>query len=884
MTSADGSIQAAPKRRWLSRGYLVTMGTVLSLATGLGLTVLGLGSADQAVASYDAASWVWSAGKGELARINGITARVDTRVAVPKVRDHKLEISQNDRFVLLRDATTGAIGSMDLATLKEFWGAQPTAGQGVSVALQGDAAFVIDTVQGQVQQIDPRTLAQVGQPMRFPPGLTGGVFDGKGRLWIASPSEGTVTAITPAPLASDAPTQGGTTAAGPQLERTESVAPASHDLRLSALNDGVAVLNRTTYALTTVLDDQSKPTSTTLPLAGPGTLATHTDGTTVPVTVADNRHVYVVDDRGGMKVDFPVPGTGTDLQPAVAWQGYYYVADNATGTVHVFDDAGVTKPDIGFRQPGGPLELEVREGYLFINAPGSSTARVVDDAHTVRTVDKYANDVFGGDPPPVPPAPPTPPIPHKPPRPVIAKPGAPQAVRAEAGNAQARLTWRPAAANGAPITRYVVVGAGKTFEVGADQRSLTVPNLINGQSYEFAVHAVNQKGDGPPRTSNTVRPTSEVPDAPTAVTAEAKPDGTVQVTWPAANGQGLAIKQYSVTAISDGGSAPIGAVTDGTSLTIPDGQLTYGKQYAFTVIAVNEHGAGSAASPVSASIVPFNKPGKPDPVSAATVSNQAGAIKVDWQAAPDNGRPITKYVVTAMGTTTEVTAGTTITLTGFAAGVGVTVEVKAVNEAGEGQAGSATAQTVAAPRLTITNTTVTYNTATVGFSVDAGGGTATCSLTAPNIKAASGSCSSLKVSGLKPSTAYTFTVSAQNVAGTVTATSKKTTADLYGTATCINGDSGDQLTYCNANVPGRNGNEIFSDASQQSKQVGWAENGTRLKAYCKVLNAEEIDSYVYNNHKKSTIWIMVDYSGKNYIPFAWFNLDGGDKTTDLPEC
>src|SRR3954466_16179089 len=96
VTSADSAMTegvrvTAQRRRWRSRGYLVTMGTVLSLAGGLGLTVLGLGAADQAVASFDAASWVWSRSKGEVARINGVTAKVDTRVDVPNARGHALE-------------------------------------------------------------------------------------------------------------------------------------------------------------------------------------------------------------------------------------------------------------------------------------------------------------------------------------------------------------------------------------------------------------------------------------------------------------------------------------------------------------------------------------------------------------------------------------------------------------------------------------------------------------------------------------------------------------------------------------------------------------------------------------------------------------------------
>jgi len=120
------------------------------------------------------------------------------------------------------------------------------------------------------------------------------------------------------------------------------------------------------------------------------------------------------------------------------------------------------------------------------------------------------------------------------------------------------------------------------------------------------------------------------------------------VSWPAANGQGLDIRKYSVTAISAGGGAPVGDVK-GTSLTIKDGELEYGQQYAFTVVAINEHGAGSKASPISNSIVPFTTPGKPEGVDAATAGDQAGAVKVTWSASADNGRPITKYVVTAGG-------------------------------------------------------------------------------------------------------------------------------------------------------------------------------------------------------------------------------------------
>ncbi|GAB1646257.1 hypothetical protein KRMM14A1259_66800 [Krasilnikovia sp. MM14-A1259] len=883
MTSAD-AIVAEGRRRLRTRGGLVTIGTVLSLVAGLGLTVLGLGSADQAVASFDAASWVWSRTKGEMARINGVTARVDTRVDVPGARGHQMQVSQNDRFVILRDVNTGKISSMDLTTLQEFANTPSGSGLGVSVAMDDDAVFVIDAVRGEVSQRDPRTMAAIGETLHYAPGITGGVFDGKGRLWIAIPSEGTVSAITPAPVPSDAPSGGQAAGApaGPRQVSTTPVAPPSHDLAISTLDTGVAVLNRTTNALTTIRDDQQHTTQ--LNLTGPGTLAPHTDGKVVPVTVADARKVYAVNDAGATR-DFAVPGQGAQLQPAVAWEGYFYVADGDTGTVHVFDAAGQPQQGIAIKRPGGPLELEVRENYLFINAPGASTARVVDDAHQVRSVDKYADDVLGGDPPPTPPAPPPPPPPAKPHKPQADKPGAPRNVRAAAGNAEARVTWQAADPNGAAITKYVVTGADKTFQVGADQRALNVTGLTNGETYTFAVHAVNRKGDGPERESNAVRPTAEVPDAPESVTAEAKPDGTVVVSWPAANGQGLGIARYTVTAVSAGSSAPAGDVTDGTSLTVKDGALEYGTQYAFSVVAVNERGAGSKASPISNSVVPFAKPGRPENVDAATVGDQAGTIKVTWTPAADHGRPITKYTVQAGGRTSEVTDATAATLNGFGAGENVTVEVRAVNEAGDSEPGTATARTVAQPVVTVTGSSATFNSATVSFSVDAGGGSATCAMTADNGGGnTSGSCSSLKLGSLKPSTRYTFTVSAKNAAGTVSKARVQQTDALYGTATCNNGENGDTAHYCDKDVDGRNGNEIFSVTRQDNaKQVGWAKPGTRLEAYCKK-SGEEVYAYIYNHDKRSTWWIQVNYAGKNYIPWAWLNLDGGDDLGNLPTC
>ncbi|MFJ6151650.1 fibronectin type III domain-containing protein [Micromonospora profundi] len=874
MASIDDAERTdAPRSRSRLRGGLVTVGTVTALLAAMGLTVLGLGAADNAVANYDASSWLWSAARSELARVNGVTARVDTRTELPGARRHPMQVTQTDRLLILRDLQTGQVSSLDLATLQLTATTPTTPGLGVSVALHEDTAFIVDAVQGVVRQLDPRSLSPVGEPVRYPPGITGGTFDGKGRLWIAVPSEGTVSAVTAAKLpsapASAAPANGGLS---PERVETYDVAEASHELVVSTLDDGVAVLDRTAGRLVRVQGGEVRRTSLTL--SGPAALPARTSGPRVPVTVPAERRVLVVGDAGAEQ-SFTVPGDGDRLSPAVAWADRFYCADEATGTIYSFDAGGQLVGTVQGKTPG-PLELEVRENHLFINSPDSATARVVDDKHQMREVDKYANDVLGGDPPPAPPPPPPPK------KPQVGKPSAPRSVTAAAGNAQVRVSWRPAAANGAEIIRYVVEGAGQRLQVGANQRSVEVKGLTNGETYRFAVHAENAKGKGPARNSNPVTPTASVPDPPASVTAQERPDGTVLVKWPAANGQGNKIARYAVTASSAGTNAPAGESTK-TELVVPAGELEFGTQYAFTVVAVNDKGAGSAASPVSNTVVPYAAPGRPLDLRAATVADQPGAVTVQWSPADANGRAVTKYLVDVGGKVREVT-DTRATVTGLGDGQNVAVKVKAVNEAGPGPEATATARTVAVPRVTVTGSSATATSATVTFTVDAGGGKATCSVSTPGEPAKAGACSSITMSGLTPGTAYTFTVTASNAAGKNTATRAQRTDALYGIATCRNGASGPESTYCDKDVDGRNGNEIFSVPRQDNdKQVGWAKPGKRLQAYCKK-SGEEVYAYIYNNDKRSTWWVQVDYEGKNYIPWAWLNLEGGDNINVLPTC
>ena len=850
-------------REPVGRGSIVTLTTVIALLLATGLTVLGIGAADNAVANFDASSWLFSANRGETDRVNGVTARVDTRTKIKDSQNHEIVISQTDRYLILRDLTTGQVSALDLTTLQVSAVLPTTPGLGVSVALAGENAFVIDSVQGQVRQLDPRSLTPVGDPVVLPNGLAAGGFDGDGTLWVGVPTEGTVVGIRP-----------GANGAGPKVLRTVNVTQPDHDLVLTAMDQGVAVLDNTDEFLTLVGADVSK-TRIAVPVDQPAVMPSRGSGTAVPITIPNDRKVVVVD--GSKVTSFVVPGSGT-LSPAVSFAGRIYVADSAASVVYELSPAGTVINQIAIPAPGGKLELEVREGFLFINAPNGSAARVVDSKHVVKDVNKYQEQVTGADRPAPPPT-------SEPPKPVKGPPGRPQGVQATAGDATATVSWRPGAANGSDITKYVVEGGPAPITVGANQRSVTIAGLTNGQSYTFTVYAVNAIGNGQKASAPPVMPTADVPDAPVSVTATANPDGTVDVTWPAANGGGRKIISYHVVSISSGTQAPVGDVQT-TTLKVDKTLLTYGTQYAFTVSAVNDKNASSKPSPASNTVVPFAAPGPPKNLAGATVPNQRGAVSFSWQPADTNGRPITEYEVDDGKKVTKVT-GTSAVLTGYADDTAVTAKVHAINAAGKGPDATASARTIGAPAITLTGHSGALNSISATFTPNNKGGAATCTLAiagGPSVSAGCGTTPmTLTVGGVYPNNSYTLSVSITTAVGTATSPSAgQATLGLSFTVICPNNSGG----YCNTGIWAYKGAaQVSGNAAPPALPVGRSYPAECVRDGG---SAGQVDARPWGG-TVSTLWVRFYYANGSpaqtaFFPVAWVSFSNGGGPGNLQGC
>jgi hypothetical protein len=366
-------------------------------------------------------------------------------------------------------------------------------------------------------------------------------------------------------------------------------------------------------------------------------------------------------------------------------------------------------------------------------------------------------------------------------------PGEPTAVTATPGNGQATVGFTaPADNGGAAITGYTVVASPGGQTATGSGSGIVVGGLTNGTSYTFTVKATNAAGDGPfSSPSNAVTP-STVPGEPTGV-GGTPGDSLVSVTFtPPADDGGAAISGYTVTA------SPGGATATGTGSPIVVDELANGTAYTFTVTATNAAGPG-AASAASGPITPRTVPGAPTG-TAATPGN-AQATVTFGPPSSNGGAPITSYTATAFpGGQTATGAGSPLTVTGLTNGVAYTFTVKATNAAGSGPASPESNEVTPGAPVVVpgapTGATASPGNgqAAVSFTPPADdGGSAITSYTVtsnPGGITATGPAGPITVLGLTNGVAYTFTVTATNVAGTGPASlpSNQVTPDVSFTA------------------------------------------------------------------------------------------------------
>ncbi|GAA2399674.1 hypothetical protein GCM10010191_03470 [Actinomadura vinacea] len=360
-----------------SRARIGGWGTAVLITGALAATLLGSGRIGHATEASDGSAWLWSRTASEVARVNPDNGQVERRRKVTDARGHRVRLSQNDQNLLIHDLETGRVSSLNLSGLGLSGRLNVGARGDTHLAMGATAAAVIERTSGTVRALDPATLRPVGTPLQLPGPLVGGEFDDDGRLWVAVPQQGTVAALK-------------ISAQGAAVARTDEVAEPGRDLALSVLDQGALVLDRGGRDLVVATGDGTRRITAPVPLAG-AMVPERTHGALAAVTVPAAGSVVTLGDveKGGPVLSFPL--ADPVQEPVVPFAGKVYVPVRETGQVRVYDPAGRQTGALSMPAGRGDLELQVREGNLFINAPGSADAQVVGTDGRARKVGKYPN-------------------------------------------------------------------------------------------------------------------------------------------------------------------------------------------------------------------------------------------------------------------------------------------------------------------------------------------------------------------------------------------------------------------------------------------------------------------------------------------------------------
>ena len=361
----------------------------------------------------------------------------------------------------------------------------------------------------------------------------------------------------------------------------------------------------------------------------------------------------------------------------------------------------------------------------------------------------------------------------------VGTPTAPSALTVTpSGSGRAKLAWvAPKSDNGSKITGYVVTPLlfGIVVEPArhlSPATTGTVTGLTNGDVYTFEVAATNSQGTGA-ASSDSDPVTIGLPGRPTILAvAPADSGAVISFTAPAANGS--PIFGYTFTAYIGSAVYSEGSLSNATRQMVG---LPNGKAFRLTIGAVNNAGSG----PPSALTGPVIA-GAPAAAIAPRASPGHGSATVRWTAAPNNGAPITKYVITpyldgvAQPAHTYESARTTETVAGLSNGKRYSFRIAAVNARGQGPQSSATASvTVGAPGApTGVSARLNGRSVLVRWLRPSGNGSAISGYvvipylgsTALSARKFSSAATTQTITGLSPGNSYSFKVSAVNRRGT----------------------------------------------------------------------------------------------------------------------
>ncbi|HEX3732655.1 MAG TPA: hypothetical protein VHU91_07030, partial [Mycobacteriales bacterium] len=283
-----------PKRRRLpkkSAAMVLTTALAIMVLVAVGSTWFGVGVASRALKINDGEVWLWSRSSGEAQRVNVHSGEVDTRRALTDARGHDVAVAQTDKHLILHDRTDGVVTAVDLATLNTTAKRTVAPGENTNVVLWQDKMLLVNSKAGSVAQLNPDTLQPTGKPASVGGTFLAGDFDDTGTFWLVKPGDGELVGLR----ASDG---------SPRAEQKSKVAAPNHDLVMTTLDKGAAVIDTTDDVMVTLINNQK--TTVKLPGLESVRISPRTHGDTVAITQPTQREVILV--KGTSVSRHQVPG------------------------------------------------------------------------------------------------------------------------------------------------------------------------------------------------------------------------------------------------------------------------------------------------------------------------------------------------------------------------------------------------------------------------------------------------------------------------------------------------------------------------------------------------------------------------------------------------
>ena len=131
----------------------------------------------------DGLTWLPDNATGQVVEVNPSTGTPQARLQLGGPGSD-LQINQRDGRLLVTDAATGQVSSINLATLLASGRRAASPGGNTKLLVGSGRVYLVDLDQGTLRRVDPITLTDLGSELRVGK-LADAVIDGGGTIWLA---------------------------------------------------------------------------------------------------------------------------------------------------------------------------------------------------------------------------------------------------------------------------------------------------------------------------------------------------------------------------------------------------------------------------------------------------------------------------------------------------------------------------------------------------------------------------------------------------------------------------------------------------------------------------------------------------------------------------